>query len=121
MLHPATLWRHFGPIHLTLEAPKGMACKASAPVSHTGTKQIAAGHWGDIDEDGRPAKINYDVYQATLSEPDQKRSELFVGIDKAAWDGKFSPLHPKPTAQPRPKPQAQPQPQAPPLIPVPNS
>ena len=29
VLHPATLWNEFGPIHLTVQVPEGIACKAS--------------------------------------------------------------------------------------------
>ena len=37
----------------------------------------------------RMRDINFDVYQATLVEKDQKRGELFVGMDKVGWDKMF--------------------------------
>ena len=99
VLHPATLWREFGPIHVTVQVPKGIPCKSSAEIHHTGERRQKAGvasvsgeaYDGDDYDKAfeRMRDINFDVYQATLVEKDQKRGELFVGMDKVGWDKMF--------------------------------
>ena len=32
VLHPATMWKEFGPIHLTVRVPMGVPCSASAAI-----------------------------------------------------------------------------------------
>jgi hypothetical protein len=75
VLHPASLWDHFGPIHLTIQVPKGIVCKASVPIQE-----------GEIDRESARNVPNHTCYQATLTEAKDKMGELFIGIDKAAWD-----------------------------------
>jgi hypothetical protein len=103
VLHPATLWKEFGPIRVTVNVPKGIPCKASPAIHRTGEKQAKAGlaivdrdEWEGPGELARPAKISFDVYRATLAEPEQKRGELFIGIDKAGWEKMFPPAKPEP-------------------------
>jgi hypothetical protein len=81
VLHPATLWNEFGPIQVRLEVPKGVAtCKASAPLAKTG--EVPATE-SEFRSERLPA---LNVYQATLSTPEEKQNELFVAVDKATWD-----------------------------------
>jgi hypothetical protein len=41
-------------------------------------------------------KTPMEYYQATLESPEEKRGELFVAVDKAAWDAMFPAAKPKP-------------------------
>ncbi len=114
VLHPATLWNEFGPIHVALHVPKGIACKASAAIDKTGEKPASPGSsrpgpTPELSQSDAPTPA-MSVYQVTLTEPAQKSGELFVGIDKAAWDKAFIATRPKPDS---PRQQAQ-QPSQPP-------
>jgi hypothetical protein len=86
VLHPATLWKGFGPINLTVRAPKGIACRASAAIQKTG-EEAAKGPVA-FDDD---REIPTEVYQSTLNKPEEKQGELFIGVDKDAWDKAFPP------------------------------
>jgi hypothetical protein len=66
VLHPASLWDSFGPIHLDVKAPAGVKVVASSP--------LTAGEGG---------------YTAVLKD---KTGELFVAIDKAEWDDVARPV-----------------------------
>jgi hypothetical protein len=84
VLHPATLWKEFGPIHLTVRAPKGVACKASVPLERGAAMAKA-------DDVPRDLADKTDAYKAVLDTPDNKRGELFIGIDRAGWDASSPP------------------------------
>jgi hypothetical protein len=98
VLHPATLWKEFGPISLTLSVPEGIDCRATAAVALAGTKQekqggnAASGALGDDGQWVRARAMPYRAkrYRATLDKPEEKRGELFVAVDKAAWDKAFA-------------------------------
>jgi len=107
VLHPASLWKDFGPINLTVHAPKGILCRASAAM-HPGLGQPPqpALHAAMLPGPAVDPKIPMEFYQATLESPEEKRGELFVAVDKAAWDAMFPPAKPKPAppaADPKPK------------------
>jgi hypothetical protein len=89
VLHPATLWEQFGPIHLTVRVPKGLACRASVAVRKSEVVGFPAPE-GAHYEVG-PAKVEVELYQATLDKPAEKHGELFIALDKAAWDARFRP------------------------------
>jgi hypothetical protein len=78
VLQPASLWREFGPINLNVRVHKGIACKASAAIEKWGV------YLSEIP--GVPNEDAMDVYKTTLTETKQKQGELFIGIDRAAWD-----------------------------------
>ena len=84
VLHPATFWNDFGPIHLTVLAPKGVACKASVPLRLTGEATTRDSAFGD--KLFVPDQATFAAYKATLTEGKDKSGELFVGMDKAGWD-----------------------------------
>ena len=97
VLHPATMWKEFGPIHLTVRVPKGVRCGASAAIKTTG-EQVAAPA-SVLAEEGANTlvfQVPLDVYEATLTRPEEKRGELFIGLDKAAWEAAFRPVTPPP-------------------------
>jgi hypothetical protein len=103
-----------------LQVPKGIACKASAAIQRTDEKPVKPGLAANDDEgpvpvSPPPAREVYraDIYQVTLAEPSEKSGELFVGIDKAAWDRTFPPAKPKPApAQQAQQPSQPPRPAA---------
>jgi len=76
VLHPASLWDDFGPIHLKLHVPRGVACRASVPLRNVGILPS-----GEGSTTGAPLE----TYEATLVEKTGKTGELFVGLDQAAW------------------------------------
>ena len=81
VLHPATLWKEFGPIHLTIQTPKGVTCKASIPIE----RGDAVGPPAYVPRDMDVAE-KVDVYKAELDKPNDNRDELFIGIDRAGWN-----------------------------------
>jgi len=83
VLHPATLWNEFGPIHLKINVPKDIACRASAPLNKAANVRPNTPAVG--------MKVPSDTYTAVLTELKDKSGELFVGIDKAAWDAQHGP------------------------------
>ncbi len=114
VLHPATLWKEFGPINVTLQVPKGIACKASAAIQRTPEEPVKPGlaandAAGPVPVSPPPSREVYraDVYQVTLTERSEKSGELFVGVDQAAWDKAFVANRPEP-ASPRQKAPRQP-------------
>jgi hypothetical protein len=78
VIHPASLWKDFGPIHLAIQAPDGVVVKASVPCEKVGTDEKEFGR--DVSE--KPIKKAYATYRAVVGE---KTGELFVGIDAAGW------------------------------------
>jgi len=74
VVHPASLWDHFGPINLEVAVPCGVRFRASAPLKH-----------GDIEERPGPrgsSKLRCAVYRTVLT---QKTGELFVAVDADTW------------------------------------
>jgi len=80
VVHPASLWDEFGPIKLNISVPKGIPCRASAPVKKSGESKPVA------NAPNVPAMV---AYGGTLTEPEQKTGELFIAIDRAAWDAQY--------------------------------
>ena len=102
VLHPATLWKEFGPIHLTFSVPEGVACRASTVVEPASNKRekwggmAAEEEWQMASQGATVAKYRASLYETTLDKASQKQGELFVAVDKAAWDKAFRPAKPKP-------------------------
>jgi hypothetical protein len=88
VLHPASLWDDFGPIHVKLHVPKGVPCRTTVPTKWT--KSLAPADAGATNggpiEARRATSGKLDVYEVTLVRKADKTGELFVGVDKAAWD-----------------------------------
>jgi hypothetical protein len=99
VLHPASMWKEFGPIHLTVRVPKGVPCGASAAIKKTGEQAAAESALSKIkpfsNDIAFPAAL--DVYEVTLTRPEEKRGELFIGLDKTAWEAGFQPMKPNST------------------------
>ena len=86
VLHPASLWRRFGPINLKIFLPAGVPMKASVPYTRD-KKRAKAPHgsnwlFSSPRQKGDPPMVSY---SATLTRPEQKKGELFVGIDAGKW------------------------------------
>lgn len=81
VLHPATLWDSFGPIHVRVEAPKGALCRASFPFART--TEVPRHPESHEREAGIEA---HNIYEFVLTKPQEKSGELMIGLDKAAWD-----------------------------------
>jgi hypothetical protein len=43
-------------------------------------------------------QLPLDVYEASLTRPEEKQGELFIALDKAAWEAAYRP--PLPTSRP---------------------
>ncbi len=107
VLHPATLWNDFGPINVELHVPTGITCRSSAaikgpemtaqqqPQQPPTLESIASGKKRPASNAKKPAakpgQPIMEVYKAVLTKPEQKSGELFVAVDKAAWDKMFPP------------------------------
>ena len=83
VVHPASLWKKFGPINLKIGIPEKTRLAASTPCRKTETKKIstATGH------------MTYAVYSATLKD---KTGELFTGVDAGDWKAAFQQKNQKP-------------------------
>lgn len=98
VLHPATMWKDFGPIHLTVRVPKSVRCRASAAIKRTG-EQAEAPSSVFVEKEQVVHNLAFqtplDVYETTLTRPEEKRGELFIGLDKVTWESGFRPPVPK--------------------------
>lgn len=83
VVHPASLWKEFGPINLTVAVPDSMPFQASVRCERRGTEYrdvpAASGHVGGS------RRAQYALYQATLED---KTGELFVAVGADAWKKK---------------------------------
>jgi hypothetical protein len=86
VLHPASFWNDFGPVQLSVQAPKGVACRASLPFSKTEELQPDAAISAYFRLFLPMPKYTVMKYQARLEKNQEKTGEIFIGIDKAAWD-----------------------------------
>ena len=81
VVHPASLWREFGPIRLEVAVPEGVPFRASVPCERQGSeeRELPRGPWPRPRKD---QKLRFDVYGTTLAD---KTGELFMAIDAEAW------------------------------------
>jgi len=80
VLHPASMWKDFGPIHLEVVCPDGVKMRASAPCTPQGTPQAS----GNPDPTIPPLPpIPLTAYRGTVT---QKTGELFVALDADEWE-----------------------------------
>lgn len=75
VVHPASLWKDFGPIRPEVAVPEGVALRASVPCANGGSRVM-------IDDRMSGVKTTCDLYKATL---ESKTGEILVGIDSAGW------------------------------------
>jgi len=72
VVHPASLWEHFGPIHLQVRAPAGVQVACSTPLEAEAAAGAAA-----------------TVHRAVLTD---KTGELLVAVEKSGWDRTAGPV-----------------------------
>ena len=86
VVHPASFWDDFGPIELSVQSPKPVACRASLPFS--GKEELEPEKARSSTSGPHSERLEYPAmrYQARLEKAQDKTGELFVGINKAAWD-----------------------------------
>jgi hypothetical protein len=79
VVHPASMWKDFGPINLEADTPEGIPLRASIDCIPAGTveREIRDGRTGDM------VKVKCDAHKAILTE---KTGELFMAVDGEAWD-----------------------------------
>lgn len=75
VVHPASLWKDFGPINLEVAVPEGISFRASVTCNNGGTEERPVHLHGDN-------KTRFDIYRAELK---QKAGELYLAIDADAW------------------------------------
>jgi len=93
VVHPASLWKDFGPINLQVSVPKGVSLCASADCKKSGREER------DVYEEGGAKKRPFDIYTATLKD---KTGELFVAVDSGEWN-KAAGIKPTAAAAASPK------------------
>jgi hypothetical protein len=95
VLHPASLWNDFGPIHITIQTPEGVACRASVPLGPgsampyykafartTATSEFERYYSvGTENTTYRPIQ-----YEARLDKGKEKTGELFLAVSKPEWE-----------------------------------
>lgn len=88
VVHPASLWDSFGPIHLTVTTPEGVTPVASVRLSETDTVDGTA--TGFVHHMPGPASgaatLELQSHAATVT---KKTGELFVGISADEWEKVF--------------------------------
>jgi hypothetical protein len=75
VLHPASLWKEFGPINLEVAVPEGIDFRASVPCDNGGVKS------GGLSPN-QPPNSPFNIYKAQLSE---KTGELYLAVEANGW------------------------------------
>jgi hypothetical protein len=75
VLHPASLWKDFGPINLEVAVPEGISFRASVECSNGPTEQRRISQYG-------PQKSKFNIYRAQL---EQKTGELYLAVEANGW------------------------------------
>jgi len=75
VLHPASLWKEFGPINLEVAVPEGIGFRASVSCKNGGVEERRINQYG-------PEKSRFNIYKAEL---DQKTGELYLAVEADGW------------------------------------
>jgi hypothetical protein len=75
VLHPASLWKDFGPINLEVAVPEGIDFRASVPCENGGAEERRISQYG-------PQKSKFNIYRAQL---EQKTGELYLAVEANGW------------------------------------
>ncbi|MHC4112362.1 MAG: hypothetical protein ACYSUY_14915 [Planctomycetota bacterium] len=76
VLHPASLWKDFGPINLDVAVPEGISFRASVECSNGGTEERRISQYGS-------QKSKFNIYKAQL---EQKTGELYLAVEADGWN-----------------------------------
>jgi hypothetical protein len=82
VVHPASLWKDFGPIHLEVAVPEGVPFRASVPCKEARVQERG---FPELIPAGGPRKWRrpFAIYEATLAD---KTGELLLAVDADAWN-----------------------------------
>jgi len=99
VVHPASLWKEFGPIELEVAVPEGLGIKASVACREAGVEER------ELPKDlpgftPNTAKVKVAVHRATVT---KKTGELFLAVDAEGWK-KLAEPKPNVTAETGPTP-----------------
>ncbi|MHC4283779.1 MAG: hypothetical protein ACYSWZ_12520 [Planctomycetota bacterium] len=75
VLHPASLWKDFGPINLEVAVPEGIDFRASVPCENGGVEERRINQYG-------PQKGQFNIYRTELQ---QKKGELYLAVEANGW------------------------------------
>jgi hypothetical protein len=78
VLHPASLWKDFGPINLEVAVPEGIDFRASVQCENHGVKK-------DGISPNQPPNSSFNIYKAEL---EQKTGELYLAVEANGWKQK---------------------------------
>jgi hypothetical protein len=94
VVHPASLWKEFGPIELEVAVPEGVDVRASVACRDAGVeeRELPQGLPGMTAE---KTKVKVAVHRATVTE---KTGELILAVDAEGWK-KVAEPKPNATAQ----------------------
>jgi len=81
VLHPASLWKEFGPIELEVAVPGGLSLRSSVPCRDAGAeeRELPRELPGLNPE---KAKLKFALHRATVT---NKTGELFLAVDAEGW------------------------------------
>jgi hypothetical protein len=87
VVHPASLWKEFGPIELEVAVPEGLGMRASVACHEAGVEERELPKdMPGINPD--KARVKVAVHRATVTE---KTGELFVAVDADGWKKRTEP------------------------------
>lgn len=75
VVHPASLWKDFGPINLEVAVPEGVGFRGSVACGNGGVEERVVNRYNS-------QKGRFDIYRAVLK---QKTGELYLAVDAEAW------------------------------------
>jgi len=81
VVHPASLWKEFGPIELEVAVPEGLGVRASVPCREAGVEER------ELPKDlpgitPDKTKVKVALHRTTVT---QKTGELFLAVDADGW------------------------------------
>ncbi len=80
VVHPASMWKDFGPINLEIAVPEGVPIRSSVACQPTGVEDREPP--ADLPTREPKQKSRLAIHRATVNE---KTGELFIAIDSSAW------------------------------------
>jgi len=83
VVHPASMWKEFGPIELEVAVPEGLQMKSSVGCNEAGTEERELPKEVIPGITPEKAKVKVAVYRATVTD---KTGELFLAIDAQGWN-----------------------------------
>ncbi len=80
VVHPASMWKDFGPINLEIAVPEGVPLRSSVACRQTGIEDRDPP--ADLHSPNLKGKTRCSIHQTVVQD---KTGELFVAIDSQAW------------------------------------